>query len=95
MSQSPSTPAQPMGNPAAASAVPFSAPTQNPGEPVTHGAALGAGAGTEALGIQPAQAEAQDMQQRSAYMPLLEFIANQPQSSPSSRLFVNLLKANS
>lgn len=98
MSASPGPAQQPEelpANPAAGAVVPMSAETQRPGEPVTHGAELGPGAGTEALGIHPAQAEQQDMTQRAVNLPLLQFVANQPQSSPSSRLFVNLLKANS
>lgn len=82
-------------NPAAGAVVPFSAPTQRPNEPVTTGATEGAGAGPESLGIHPAQAEQQDMGQLAKHMPLLEAIANLHDVTESSRLWVNLINANS
>lgn len=83
------------GGAARRAVIPLSAPTQLPTQPVTAGAALGPGPGNAALGISPQQAEGQDMLQHSQYMPLLEAVANLPSASASSRLFVNLLKANS
>ncbi len=80
-------------NPAASQVVPFSAPSNRPDEPVTSGAALGAGPDTSALGLQPAQVERQDISKISTSMPLLEMLANQPDALPSTRLLVNLLKA--
>jgi len=80
-------------NPAAANVVPFTAPSNRPAEPVTAGASLGAGPGTEALGIQPQQAEQQDMASLAQNMPVYEFLANLPNASPSARLLVNLLRA--
>lgn len=80
-------------NPAAGNVVPFSAPSNRPAEPVTAGASLGAGPGTEALGIQPQQAEQQDMAKLAQNMPMYEFLANLPNASPSARLLVNLLRA--
>lgn len=82
-------------NPAAGQVVPSSAPTMRPNEPVTSGAALGAGPGTSALGINPAQAEQQDMHTLAPSMPLFEMLANMPDALPSTRLMVNLLKASS
>lgn len=84
----------PAGNPLADAVVPFSADTQRPGEPVTSGAAYGPGPGTEALGINPGQIGQQDVSKLAAYLPILEFVANLPSSSPGSRLVVNYLKAN-
>lgn len=84
----------PMPSPLSQSVVPFSAETQNPGEPVTSGASLGLGPGPEALGIAPAQVAQQDVSALSAYLPVLEFVANLPTSSPGSRLFVNYLKGS-
>lgn len=81
-------------NPLAQMVTPFSAPTQRPSEPVTAGAAAGPGAGPEALGISPAQVAQQDVSKLAAYLPILEFVANLPTSSPGSRLFVNYLKGN-
>lgn len=82
-------------NPAAGQVVPFSAPSNRPSEPVTAGASLGAGPGTEALGIQPQQVEQQDMANLARNMPIYEFLANLPNASPSARLLVNLLRAGS
>lgn len=82
-------------NPAASQVVPFSAPSNRPAEPVTSGASLGAGPGTESLGIAPQQAEQQDMQNLARNMPIYEFLANLPNASPSARLLVNLLRAGS
>jgi hypothetical protein len=80
-------------NPAAGQVVPFSAASNRPAEPVTAGAALGAGPGPESLGIAPQQVEQQDMANLARNMPIYEFLANLPNASPSSRLLVNLLKA--
>lgn len=79
-------------NPAAGQVVPLSAPTGRPNEPVTSGAALGAGPGTSALGGQPAQVASQDMGKISQSLPLFEMMANMNDATPSTRLFVNLLK---
>jgi hypothetical protein len=97
LAQTPTPSAQPAQfapNPAAQSVVPFSAPTQRPSEPVTNGAALGAGAGPEALGIAPQQILRGDADKLARYLPVLEFAANAPDSLPGARLFVNTLKAN-
>lgn len=87
-------PAQFAPNPAAQSAVPFSAPTQRPGEPVTNGAALGQGAGPEALGIAPAQVQTADADRLAKYLPFLEMTLNSPDSLPGSKLWINTIKAN-
>lgn len=69
---------------------PFNAPTQQPATPVTAGAAQGPGPGPEALGIpnQPSQ----DMQKLMTYLPVLEFMANQPGASSAARNLVRDLK---
>lgn len=67
------------------------APTQQPGTPVTDGAAAGPGAGPEALGL-PAQQD-QDMQALSAYLPVLEHMANIPGASASARNMVRVIKS--
>lgn len=90
----PASPTQGPVNPLAGAIVPFSAESQRPFEPVTAGAAAGLGPGPEALGISPAQVAQQDVSKLSAYLPILEFVANLPTSSPGSRLFVNYLKGN-
>jgi len=65
---------QPMPNPI--SAIPLGAPTQYPGQPVTHGAAAGPGAGPEAL-ILPNQ---QQDQYQSAYK-MFQSMAQRPDAS--------------
>jgi hypothetical protein len=79
-------------NPAAGQVIPLSAPTSRPDEPVTSGAALGAGPGPSALGGQPAQVADQDMGKISQSLSLFEMMANMQDATPSTRLFVNLLK---
>lgn len=79
-------------NPAAGQVTPLSAPTARPNEPVTAGAAMGAGPGPSALGGQPAQVADQDMGKISQSLPLFEMMANMHDATPSTRLFVNLLK---
>lgn len=68
----------------------FGEPTQNPDEPVTNGAALGAGAGPEALGL--AQQPDEDLQRLIMYLPVLEHMANQPGASHAARNAVRELK---
>lgn len=74
----------------AESGTPFGAPTDQPSVPVTDGAALGAGAGPEALGLAPQQDE--DLKRLIQYLPVLEHMANQPNSSRSARNLVRKLK---
>jgi hypothetical protein len=69
----------------------FGEPTQQPGVPVTDGAASGPGAGPEALGL-PVQQD-QDMQALTAYLPVLEHMANQPGASAAARNMVRAIKA--
>lgn len=69
---------------------PLNAGTQQPDVPVTDGAALGAGAGPEALGINPQLDE--DMQRLLQYLPVFEHMAEQPNSSRSARNLVRELK---
>ena len=66
-------------------------PTSMPGVPVTDGAAMGAGAGVEALGLQD-QAKA-DLEGLAPYLPVLEFMANQPGASWAMRNVVRKVKA--
>ena len=78
--------------------IPFNAPTQNPDEPVTSGAALGAGPGLESLGIQTApdpmtNIDRQDAQRLAAYLPVWEYWANQPGASDAMRAYVRSIKA--
>jgi hypothetical protein len=68
----------------------FGAETQQPDTPVTDGAAMGAGAGPEALGIPAPQDD--DLQRLMQYLPVFEHMANQPGSSKAARNFVRSLK---
>ena len=71
--------------------IPFDAPTQNPGEPVTAGAALGPGIGPEAAGIKnDEQATAEQMR---PLLKSLEVVANLPGSNPQTRSYVRKLRA--
>lgn len=66
-------------------------PTANPNEPVTNGAALGAGAGMDALGL--ANQKDADLQSIIPYLPVMEFMANQPGASWAMRNLVRKAKA--
>lgn len=75
--------------------VPFGAPTGRPGEPVTAGIDMGAGPGSASLGLLDPQAVQQraDKDSLIKYLPVFEFLANRPGSSPSLRALVRDLKA--
>lgn len=77
-------------NPAAANVTPIGAPSAMPGTPVTDGAPMGAGAGPEALGM--VSHEEQDMKAALPYLPVYEFVANQPNASWAARNYVRKLK---
>jgi len=78
------------GNPAGR-VVGLDAPSQNPNMPVTDGAALGAGAGVEALNL--ADQKSEDLQGLLPYLPVFEFMGNQPGASWAMRNVVRKLKA--
>ena len=77
--------------PSPADMIPFGAPTQNPGEPVTAGAALGPGIGPEAAGI--ASDESATVDQLAPLLKSLELMANLPSATPQTRAWVRALKA--
>lgn len=76
---------------AASRVVPLNAPSQQPNTPVTAGAAAGPGPGPEALGLQ--NTNAQDLARLKTYLPVLEFMANQPGASWAMRNVVRQIKA--
>lgn len=82
----------PAGNPAAASVIPMGAASQRPGEPVTSGADSGAGPGLASLNL-PNQSTA-DMANLQAYLPVLQFVANQQNSSWAMRNLVRQVKSS-
>lgn len=67
------------------------APSQRPNTPVTEGIDLGAGAGSEALQMR----QPDDINFRSAiraYMPVLAYVADQPNTSPETRRAIRQLR---
>jgi hypothetical protein len=76
---------------AASRVIPLGQESGMPNTPVTDGAALGPGAGPEALGLGPA--DAQTAAKLQAWLPALEFMANKPDSSSAARALVRRLKA--
>jgi hypothetical protein len=72
--------------------VPFGAPTQRPGEPVTTGAAMGAGAGPEALNLPPSTNKQDYVALRPA-LPALQLLANLPGATPGAKQFVRYLQS--
>lgn len=66
-------------------------PSMQAGVPVTDGAALGAGAGMEALGLDDQRKV--DLEGLAPYLPVLEFMANQPGASWAMRNVVRKVKA--
>lgn len=71
--------------------VPMGAPAQNPDQPVTDGAALGAGMDPGGAGIET-NPNSQDMAALKDILPALEYIANGPTGSPSARAYIRSLK---
>lgn len=75
---------------AASRVVPLGAPTGQPDVPVTSGAASGAGPGEEALNLPDQRSE--DLQRLNDWMPVLEFMANQPGASWAMRNYLRQIK---
>lgn len=78
------------GNPAER-VIGLNQPSAQPGVPVTDGAAFGPGAGEEALGLQDQRQV--DLEGLAPYIPVLEFMANQPGASWAMRNVVRKVKA--
>lgn len=94
------TPQMPSGSPQAGAGAPsmldslvgLGAPSQQPGTPVTDGAAAGAGAGPSALGIpNPNQADAASV---AKYLPVWIQMAEDPNATPGWKAFVRNVIAN-
>lgn len=92
MAPAPSPQAATPVTPEAAGLVPLDAESAAPGEPVTHGAALGPGAGPEILGGISADMVQQDAEALAAYLPVYEEMANLPTASASVRAALVRLK---
>lgn len=90
--QPPAGPTPPSGGPP--SLTPLNAPSQRPDEPVTSGAAVGPGVGPEALGLPtPDKIRSEDAEKLRAYLPVLIERAADPDSTPSFRNWVRLVRA--
>lgn len=72
--------------------IPIGAESGQPDVPVTDGAARGAGAGVEALGLAPEDAQAKA--QMASMLPAAEFLANKPGSSAAARNMIRRMKAS-
>lgn len=106
MAQTPSGPqAAPSGPHPALGAIqnltPLDAPSDRPGEPVTHGADAGPGGSSAVLGLlgsDPAQvatnANQQDAQSLQKYLPVFIKVANDDNSPPGFRQWVRNIIAN-
>lgn len=76
-----------------AGVVPLSAPTMRPDEPVTAGNPLGPGVGPEAAGIDVRTPDQQDAEHLKNFVPLLVYMANQPDASPTTRMLARELRS--
>jgi len=66
------------------------APTQRPEEPATTGIDMGAGAGSEVLALRKPD-DTNFIAAISAYKPVLNFVADQPNTSPETRAAIRQL----
>lgn len=66
-------------------------PTRRPDEPVTAGIDMGAGPGSEALGMASATP---DLGRLANYLPVLEVLASRPGTTQDMRNFVRLVRSN-
>lgn len=78
---------------AGSNVTPLSAPTANPNQPVTDGAALGAGAGIESLGLGQPKSQ-QDLQAMASQLPVLEWMANRDGAPWALRNLVRQIKGS-
>lgn len=82
----------PPGGPAPQAPIGMAAPTQNPNEPVTSGAATGPGPGLDSLGL--SNPDAANVKALAPYLPSLEIMAAQPNATPAFKNFVRVLRGN-
>jgi hypothetical protein len=74
--------------------MPLSGPSELPDTPITDGAAMGAGAGMEALTLPQTQDNDVEKQRLLSYLPALEAAAQNPNSSQAFRNYVRILRVN-
>lgn len=77
--------------PAPPNLIPLDAPSARPDEPVTAGADAGEGPDSSSLGI-PSEDQG-DLQALLQYLPVLEFMSNQPNAAPSTRAMIRRIKS--
>lgn len=81
------------GGPPPGSLGDFLRPTERPNEPLTAGIPMGAGPGPEALGsLQQSDPDQEDMLALAPKLPMLELVANLPDTSVATRNFVRRLR---
>lgn len=73
-------------------AIPLGAPSQRPNEPVTAGNPLGPGVGPEGAGIDMRSTVQKDAAALAQFLPLLEFAAQLPDATESTRAILRRLK---
>ena len=77
-----------------AGALPLTAPTRRPNEPVTAGVDSGPGPGREILGIKsPVDVQLDDLNKIAKYMPLMMQFAESPNSTGTMKAFVKYLRS--
>jgi hypothetical protein len=82
-----------LGRPRSAPAVPLFADSQRPDEPITTGIDRGAGLGSEALGMNSMEDEDTNFRANiAAYMPVLTYISDLPDTSPETRKVIRQLR---
>ena len=81
-SQAPTVPRTPV--------TPLYAPTEQPDTPVTEGIDMGAGAGSEVLALRQPD-DTNFIASITAYKPVLNFIADQPNTSPETKAAIRQL----
>lgn len=68
-------------------------PTARPNEPITHGVDAGAGAGSEALMMRKPD-DTNFRAAMTAYLPVLNFVSDQPNTSPETRDVIRQIMDN-
>jgi hypothetical protein len=79
-----------------AEAIPLTAPTRRPDEPVTAGVDAGPGPGSSILNMKsPVESQLDDLSKIAKFMPLMVRYADSPESSGTMKAFVKYLRSQS
>lgn len=82
-----------LGRPRSASVTPLFAESERPDEPITAGIDRGPGPGSEALGMNRMEDEDTNFRANiAAYMPVLTYVADLPDTSPETRRIIRQLR---